>query len=595
MAQMQSVSFAGWSIPLSSDSKFTRTLVTSALPYANGHIHLGHIAGAYLPADIYVRFKRMRGERVLYIGGSDEYGVPITLTALKEGITPQEVIDRYHEANAAAFARLGISYDIYGRTSWPLHVDTTQAFFKKLLEGGHIYEQEMELWYSEATQRFLPDRYVKGTCPKCGYEDANGDECENCGAQYTARELVAPRANIPGDNSTPILKASKHWFLDLPKFTGLLKEWLARHEEWRGNVKGIAYGWVNDLRGRCITRDTDWGVPIPIDGPEAAGKRIYVWFDAPIGYVTNTRQWGIDRHGDPARWEQWWKAQDTRLVHFIGKDNVPFHAVIFPAMLLGQGDYVLADNVVGNEYLNIFNRQTGKSEKGSKSRGNMISVRWALEHFSTDAIRYYLCAIAPESKDSDFDWDDFMNRYNGELCDVVGNFVHRSLTMTVKNFDGKVPPPSALDADDEAMLAAIAEQSAAAAEALELFRFRQALERVVELGRKANVYFDAKAPWVTRKTDLVRTGTTLHVCCQVVKAFAHLLAPFLPEGAAKLAGILGLEMRQGGADGGEDTWGGAVERLPEGYPLNVPQVLFPKLDPDVITHLAEEHQQGRAS
>jgi methionyl-tRNA synthetase len=242
----------------------------------------------------------------------------------------------------------------------------------------------------------------------------------------TRRGISSRRARTSRATSTPILKQSKHWFLDLPKFTGPLKEWLDGHPEWRSNVKGIAYGWVNDLRGRCITRDTDWGVPIPLEGADAAGKRIYVWFDAPIGYVTNTRQWGIDKHGDPARWEQWWKAQDTRLVHFIGKDNVPFHAVIFPAMLMGQGDYVLADNVVGNEYLNIFNRQTGKSEKGSKSRGNMISVRWALEHFSTDAVRYYLCAIAPESKDSDFDWDDFMNRYNGELCDVVGNFVHRS-------------------------------------------------------------------------------------------------------------------------------------------------------------------------
>lgn len=579
---------------MNADKTFNRTLVTSALPYANGHIHLGHIAGAYLPADIYVRFKRQKGEQVLYIGGSDEYGVPITLTALKEGITAQEVIDRYHTANAEAFAKLGISYDIYGRTSWPLHVDTTQAFFTKLREGGYIYEQEMELWYSEFTDRFLPDRYVKGTCPKCGYEDASGDECENCGAQYTARDLVAPRANIPGDTSTPILKQSKHWFLDLPKFTEPLKDWLGQHEEWRSNVKGIAYGWVNDLRGRCITRDTDWGVPIPIEGADAAGKRIYVWFDAPIGYVTNTRQWGIDKHGDPELWKQWWKQQDTRLVHFIGKDNVPFHAVIFPAMLLGQGDYVLADNVVGNEYLNIFNRQTGKSEKGSKSRGNMISVRWALEHFSTDAIRYYLCAIAPESKDADFDWDDFMNRYNGELCDVVGNFVHRSLTMTVKNFDGKVPPAGALDAEDDAMLAAIGEQTALAAEALENYRFRQGIERVIELGRKANVYFDGKAPWVTRKTDLARTGTTLHVCCQVVKAFAHLLAPFLPEGAAKLCGILGVSLAQGGPDGGADAWSTATERLPEGHPLNTPQVLFPKLDPDVITQLAEDHQQGRA-
>lgn len=580
---------------MSQPPKFARTLVTSALPYANGHIHLGHIAGAYLPADIYVRYKRLKGEPVLYIGGSDEYGVPITLTALKEGITPREVIDRYHTANADAFARLGISYDIYGRTSWDLHVGMTQGFFTRLREQGQIYEEDMELWYSAHSDRFLPDRYVKGTCPKCGYEDANGDECENCGAQYTARELVAPRANIPGDSSTPELRKSTHWFLNLPAFQDQLKAWLGAHEEWRSNVKGIAFSWANDLRGRCITRDTDWGVPIPLDDPSAAGKRIYVWFDAPIGYVTNTQQWGIDRYADPERWKAWWKTDDTRMIHFIGKDNVPFHAVIFPAMLMGQGEpFILADNVVGNEYLNIFNRQTGKSEKGSKSRGNMISVRWALEHFSTDAIRYYLCAIAPESKDSDFDWDDFMNRYNGELCDVVGNFVHRSLTMTVKNFDGNVPPAGDLDAEDTAMLAAIGEQTTLVGEALENFRFRQGIERVIELGRKANVYFDGKAPWTTRKTDMARTGSTLFVCCQVVKAFAHLLAPFLPEGAAKLGDILGVALPQGGPEGGVDGFSTAVERLPEGHALNTPVVLFPKLDPDVIAQLAEDHQQGRA-
>lgn len=573
---------------------FDRILVTSALPYANGHLHLGHIAGAYLPADIYVRYKRLRGEKVLYIGGSDEYGVPITLTALKEGITPQAVIDRYHTANAEAFRRLGISYDIYGRTSWDLHIDTTQAFFRRLFDGGYIHTEEMELWYSPQSDRFLPDRYVKGTCPKCGYEDANGDECESCGAQYTAKELVSPRANIPGDSSTPELRKSNHWFLDLPSFATRLRTWLDGHDEWRANVKGIANGWVNDLRSRCITRDTDWGVPIPVDDPDAARKRIYVWFDAPIGYVTNTRQWGMDRYGDPQAWEGWWKDAGTRLLHFIGKDNVPFHAVIFPAMLIGQGDYVLADHVVGNEYLNIFNRRTGKSEKGSKSRGNMISVKWALEQFSSDAIRYYLCAIAPESKDADFDWDDFMNRYNGELCDVVGNFAHRSLTMTVKNFEGCVPYPGQLDDIDRAMLDAIPSQVDAISEALEEFRFRQALERFIDLGRKANVYFDGKQPWVTRKTDLERTATTLYVCCQVVKALCVTMAPFMPEGAQRLSGILSIGLPQGGPEGGEDGWSMAKEELPAGHALNTPEVLFPKLDKDVIAELAETHLRGEA-
>ncbi len=579
---------------MTNESGFKRTLVTSALPYANGYIHLGHIAGAYLPADIYVRYKRLRGDRVLYVGGSDEYGVPITLTALKEGVSPREVIDRYHAANEEAFRRLGISYDIYGRTSWDLHIDTTQSFFLRLLDGGYIHQEEMELWYSPQSDKYLPDRYVKGTCPKCGYEDANGDECERCGAQYAAKDLVQPRANIPGDTSTPILRKSRHWFLDLPKFADRLRAWLDGHPEWRTNVKGIAYGWVNDLRPRCITRDTDWGVPIPVDAPDAASKRIYVWFDAPIGYVTNTRQWGVDRLGDPHAWELWWKDSATRMIHFIGKDNIPFHAVIFPAMLMGQGDYILADHVVGNEYLNIFNRQTGQAEKGSKSRGNMISVKWAVEHLPLDAIRYYLCAIAPESKDSSFDWDDLMFRYNGELCDVVGNFVHRSLTMTVKNFDGAVPPAKALDAEDSTMLAAIPEQVDAIAESLENFRFRQALERLIDLGRKANVYFDAKQPWVTRKTDTARTGTTLHVCCQVVKALCHAMAPFLPDGAHALAEIIGTALPEGGPDGGPDGWNAAKEALPAGSPLQTPQVLFPKLDKDRITELAEMHERGEA-
>lgn len=573
---------------------FERVLVTSALPYANGHIHLGHIAGAYLPADIYVRYMRMRGEKVLYIGGSDEFGVPITLTALKEGISPQEVIDRYHFANKEAFERLGISYDMYGRTSWELHVDTTQTFFKALDDDGKIYAEEVELWYSEQSDRFLPDRYVRGTCPKCGYTNANGDECESCGAQYAAHDLVEPRANIPGDSSMPILKKSRHWFLDLPEFKEPLKTWVDEHPEWRANVRGIALGWINDLRARCITRDTDWGVPIPLDDPDAAKKRIYVWFDAPIGYVTNTRQWGIEQENDDTAWEQWWKNPKTRLLHFIGKDNIPFHAVIFPAMLMGQGDYVLADQVVGNEYLNVYNRQTGKSEKGSKSRGNMISVKWALDQFPRDVIRYYLSAIAPESKDADFDWDDFMNRYNGELCDVVGNFIHRSLTMAVKNFAQAVPPEGTLDAEDEALLAYIPEQVDAIGESLSNCRFRQAIERVIELGRKANVYFDGKAPWVTRKTDLDRTGTTLYVCCQVVKALCHVLAPFTPDAAERLGQTLGITLPEGGPEGGEDGWNLAKIHLPAGHALEKPQVLFPKVDPDVIAELAAAHERGEA-
>ncbi|NLO32081.1 MAG: methionine--tRNA ligase, partial [Candidatus Hydrogenedentes bacterium] len=477
---------------------------------------------------------------------------------------------------------------------WPLHVDSTQQFFTKLDEEGFIHTESVELWYSPQLERFLPDRYVKGTCPKCGYTDANGDECEACGAQYAAQELLAPRSNVPGDNSMPVLRQSRHWFLDLPRFSDKLKQWLDSHPEWRANVKGIAYGWVNDLRSRCITRDTDWGVPIPVADPDAADKRIYVWFDAPIGYVTNTRQWGIDRLGDTDAWRPWWKDEQTRMIHFIGKDNVPFHAVIFPAMLMGQEDYILPDTVVGNEYLNIFNRQTGQSEKGSKSRGNMISVRWALEYLSTDALRYYLCAIAPESKDADFDWDEFMNRYNGEQCDVVGNFIHRSMTMTTKHFDQAVPRPGALEAGDEAILAAMKTQMDSIAESLENFRFRQALERYIELGRKANVYFNERQPWVTRKTDLERTGTTLYICCQLVKALCYAMMPFLPDGAAQVAALLRLPLPDGGPQGGTDLWKEALTPLEPGHGLELPRVLFPKLEADYIEELAQAHLEGHA-
>ena len=360
-------------------------------------------------------------------------------------------------------------------------------------------------------------------------------------------------------------------------------------------MRGITQGWVNDLRARCITRDTDWGVPIPLDDPDAEGKRFYVWFDNAIGYVTNTRQWGIDTDRGPDAWEPWWKSEDTRLLHFIGKDNVPFHTVLFPSYLMGQGDYILADNVIANEYLNVMNRVTGKAEKGSKSKGNMISVRWFVDRFSVDAIRYYICAIMPESRDAAFDWDEFQNRYNGELCDVVGNFVHRSLTMTVKNFDGVVPTPGELDDEDRALIDSLPEQLDGVAEALEEFRFRLALERVIDIGRKANVYFDGKQPWVTRKTDMERTATTLYVCCQVVRALCTALAPFVPDGAERLAATLNVELPKGSPDGGEDAWPAAKAGIEAGAPLQKPEVLFPKLDPDYIAECAEAHLAGEAT
>jgi methionyl-tRNA synthetase len=569
-------------------------MVTSALPYANGHVHLGHLAGAYLPADIYVRYKRLRGQPTLYVCGSDEYGIAITLTALKENVSPEEVINRYHTANAESFARVRQSFDIYGRTSWRLHTDTTQAFFRRLYYEGHIEQREMELWYSEKSDTFLPDRYVKGVCPKCGYTEATGDECEHCGAQYATQELTDPRTNIPGDDSTPILRKSKHWFLNLNDFTDRLRKYVDSHPEWRANVRGIASSWVDDLRPRCITRDVEWGIPVPLEDAEAQNKRIYVWFDAPIGYVTNTRQWGIDRYNDEDEWRRWWKEDSTRLVHFMGKDNVPFHAVIFPAMLMGQNNYIVADQVVATEYLKITNRDTGQTEKGSKSKGNMISVRWFADRFSADAIRYYLCSIMPESSDSAFDWEEFMNRYNGELCDVIGNFVHRSLTMTVKEFDFKVPGPADFDDEDRALLDSLPERLDAVGEALDNFRFRQGLERFVDIGRAANRYFDAKEPWNTRKTDSARTATTLFTCCQVVRALCTAMAPFAPDGAHKLAHILGITLPEGGPKGGPDAWTEAKAQMQVGSPLKEPEVLFPKIEQETIDKYAQEHAAGKA-
>jgi len=554
---------------------YKRTLVTSALPYANGRIHIGHLAGAYLPPDIYVRYLRMKGEDVLFVSGSDEHGVPITLRAMKEGVTPREIIDRFHGENESAFRAAGIDFDIYGRTSWPEHRKTTAEFFLKLNEGGYIEKQKIQQYYSEKIGMFLPDRYIEGICPRCG-KDARGDQCDHCGTTYEVTELREPRSAVPGDGSTPVLRETMHWFLRLDRFQEPLLAWLEAKRDWRPNTRGTALGWLREgLRARCVTRDTEWGVRIPLDDPDTQGKRIYVWFDAPIGYVTNTQVWAA-RQGKPEAWRTYWQDPETRLLHFIGKDNIPFHAIIFPAMLMGQGNFVLPDAVVANEYLNFLRAGEAAAVKFSKSHGTGVEVGWFIETYGSDRLRYYLTAIAPETADAEFSWTDFLHRTNGELADVLGNFVHRTLAFTAKNFAGQVPPAGALSEADRRALEAISIASRAVGENIERFQFRQAQIAMLELARLGNRYFDEQQPWATRKSDAPRCASTLHVCLQLVGALARLMSPFLPAAGARLAAMMGLPERP------RENWSGIGRELAEGSVLGKPEILFPKLEPEDV-------------
>jgi len=559
-------------------SEFRRTLVTSALPYANGRIHIGHLAGAYLPADIYVRYLRMKGEEVLFVCGSDEHGVPITLRALEEGTTPKAVIDRFHGENEKAFKAAQIDFDIYGRTSWPRHHEFAQDFFKRLMEGGYIEKRTIEQYYSEKMKMFLPDRYVEGTCPKCGYEKARGDQCDNCSATYEVTELLSPHSTIPGDGSTPVLKETVHWFLRLDLFQERLERWIGERSGWRPNVKGGAISWLKEgLRPRCVTRDTEWGVEIPVDDPDARGKRIYVWFDAPIGYITNTAVWA-ERSGRPEAWREYWQSEECRIVHFIGKDNIQFHAIIFPAMLAGHGDYILPDMVVANEYLNFLRAGQSAAEKFSKSRGTVVEVGWFVETFGADRLRYYLTAIAPETSDSEFSWRDFRDRTNGEAADVLGNFIHRTLSFTMKTFGGRVPPPQQAGEREERVAEKILQARADVGRLLESFQFRQAQNALMELAREGNRYFDEQQPWVTRKSDLGACARTINTCLQIAGALSRLMAPFLPGAAERLARMLG--MNDHDKPGSWERIG--VERLAEGHEISKPEILFPKLEPDQV-------------
>ena len=545
-------------------------LVTAALPYANGRLHVGHAAGAYLPADIYARFLRLTGRECVFICGSDENGAPITFSALKEGVCPQDVVDRYHVAIRDALAGLGVSFSRYGRTHTPAHDQTARDWFSRLNELGHIVSRETDQVYCAACRAFLPDRYIEGVCPHpdCRKPGARGDQCERCGRPVDAVKLADPECMVCKMRGRPArgrieVRSTRHWYFKLDRFEKPLRDYLDAHPEWRDTVKSFSLGMLEGgLKERCITRDLDWGVPAPL--PDAAGKVLYVWFDAPIGYVTFTKEHFAEA-GTPERWKDFWRNPENGLVHFIGKDNTVFHTVIFPAMMLGHGGYRLADAVVVNEFLNL------EGEKISTSRNHAVWVDEFLKDFPADSLRYYLCAIAPETSDSDFSWKQFQARNNGELADNLGNFIQRNLAFAARYFDGKVP---AVDAPSPAGAAMLAEIDAARAEIRALcdaFRFKAALERLMLLSRRGNQYFAEEAPWQLRKTDMAACAKALYAGLRTVEALGVLMAPFLPFAAEKLRAALNLPPL---APGDFD----APWRLAGGRGLGTPDVLFPKYD-----------------
>lgn len=541
-----------------------RTLVTSALPYANGPIHLGHLAGAYLPADFYVRYKRLRNEDIVFICGSDEHGVPITIAAEKEGVTPQDIVDRYHEQNKEAFRRFGISFDYFGRTSSEVHRETSQDFFRTLDKKGVFKKKSERQLYDQKAGMFLPDRYVKGTCPHCGYAEAFGDQCEKCGTSLSPSDLIEPRSMVTGDK--PVYKETEHWFLPLGDFQNDLEQWLSGVDGWKPNVMGQIRSWfAQGLGDRAVTRDLTWGVPVPAD--DAEGKVLYVWFDAPIGYVSATREWA-ELQGNPDLWKSYWRDPDCDLIHFIGKDNIVFHCIMFPAVLKSYDGYILPKNVPANEFLNL------EGQKLSTSRGWAVWLQDYLQDFEPDLLRYVLGTGLPETKDADFSWKYFQDHVNGELADILGNFIYRTLSFTERYFEGHVPAAGALQPPDEAMLQQITRLRDQAAQSYEEFRFRDAIQKSMKLARLANKYFTEMEPWHLRKTDTERCGTVLHVCCQTVAALSVLFEPVVPDACKKLRLCIGLEQAH---------WNDiSAQMLPAGAPVQTGDILFSKLDDAVI-------------
>ena len=546
------------------DRQFKRTLITTALPYANGPVHIGHLAGVYVPADIYARYLRLRGRDCLLIGGSDEHGVPIALKAKAEGCTPQEVVDRYHELIKRSFEGLGISFDIYSRTTSDIHRRTASEFFKTLYEKGEFVEQTSEQYYDEEAKQFLADRYIIGTCPHCSNDRAYGDQCEACGTSLNATDLIDPRSTISG--SAPVLRETKHWYLPLDKHEPFLKEWiLDGHKEWKSNVYGQCKSWLDmGLQPRAVSRDLDWGIPVPVEGAE--GKVLYVWFDAPIGYISITKELC------PDSWETWWKSEDTRLVHFIGKDNIVFHCIVFPAMLRAEGSFILPDNVPANEFLNL------EGDKISTSRNWAVWLHEYLEEFpgKQDVLRYVLTANAPETKDNDFTWRDFQARNNNELVAIFGNFVNRALVLTHKYFDGAVPPKGELTDYDSCTIGEFAAVKQALEHQLDTFHFREALKEAMNLARIGNKYLADTEPWKLAKTDMNRVATILNLSLQITANLAIAFEPFLPFSSAKLMSMLSTDCPFG--------WDrlGSTDLLPEGHVLGNPELLFEKLEDSVI-------------
>jgi methionyl-tRNA synthetase len=552
-----------------------RYTVTAALPYANGPIHLGHLAGAHLPADIYVRYLRQRKQQVLFISGSDEHGVPVTVRAQQEGITPQEVVDKYHALNKKALEGIGIQYDIFARTSSPVHSETASAFFKQLHGKGVFEVHETKQYYDPKQQQFLSDRYIKGTCPQCANPNAYGDQCEACGNTLSPEELLHPTSALSG--KTPLLKPTTHWFLPLQRYESWLKQWiLEEHKDWKTNVYGQCKGWLDQgLHARAVTRDLDWGVPVPL--PEGKDKVLYVWFDAPIGYISATKEWADQHQVD---WRPFWQDPDTTLVHFLGKDNIVFHCIVFPVMLQAHGGFILPQHVPANEFLNL------EGSKFSTSRNHAVWLHEYLEALpdKQDVLRYVLCSMAPEAKDSDFTWKDFQEKNNNELVGNLGNLVHRTVTLVHRYFDGLVPPPGILEASDEALFDSLSTAFDQVGAALEQFKCKEALQLCMGYATLGNKYLTDKAPWKLVKQDPEAAGTVLNNTLQLIATVALLLRPFVPSTSLKIAHMVGLH---------ETGWGNLSIRdlIAPGQRLAAPTLLFEKIEDAVVEAQRAKLQQ----
>jgi len=544
-----------------------KILVTSALPYSNGLIHIGHLAGAYLPADIYVRYQRMAGNDVVFICGADEHGVPITIAAMKQGKTPQELVDYYYKINRDSFEKIGIKFDNFSRTSLPLHHKTSQDFFLALHEKGKLNVKEIKQLYCPEDKMYLADRYVNGICPKCGAEDARGDQCEKCGSWLDPLSLKNPKCAICG--AKPIVKTTKHWYLPMADFQPDLEKWL-KQKKWKDNVMNYCNGWFKEgLRDRAITRDLDWGVPVPL--PDADGKVMYVWFDAPIGYISATKEWA-EKIGQPDLWKDYWQNPDCELIHFIGKDNIVFHAIFWPATLMEVGGYNLPTQIPANEFLNL------EGNKLSTSKNYAVWLPDYLERFSPDILRYALAANLPENKDTDFSWKQFQKCNNNELADILGNFINRTLTFVNKYCDETIPPAGILSELDENVLDETAKLAAEAGELINAFKIRAATAKVMDIARAANRYFDAAQPWKTRKADFDTCQTTLNVCCRIIRTLAICFNPFIPFSSDKIWAMMGFD-----GNPTDSHWDDAAKEInPAGTKLGKTEIIFKKIDDDEL-------------